>query len=285
MKRAGAALPIVLVPVGTDEEALDGCLAALETATPPGTRVWLADDAQAGPRGLAILQRWLAQTRLQAAHTRRSAPLGEAAHVAQALAACGEEDVVVLASDARPTPGWLERLAQCLADDPEIATATPWCNAGEVAAWPRIGEITPLTLAPARLAQACAQLAGGACPTLPSAVSHAVLLRGRARVAAGGVDGESYRAWPAALADLSLRLAGLGGRSVLCPGAFVLREREGEPHPGDGDLLAARWPGWHASIAHFLMQDPLHALRAQLHAALARLEQAPPQPDLFAGGA
>lgn len=226
MSRPGAALPIVLVPVGTDEEALDACLAALEAATPAGTRVWLADDAQAGPRGLAIIQRWLAQTRLQAAHTRRSAPLGEAAHVAQALQACGEDDVAVLASDARPAPGWLERLAQCLADDPGIATATPWCNAGEVAAWPRIGEIVPLALAPARLAQACAQLAGAACPPLPSAVSHAVLLRGRARVAAA----------------------------------------------------------WHADIARCLMQDPLHALRSQLHAALAQLEHGSPQPDLFAGG-
>lgn len=282
MSRAGVALPIVLVPVGTDEDALDACLAALEAGTPPGTRVWLADDAQAGPRGLAIIQRWLAQTRLQAAHTRRSAPLGEAAHVAQALQACGEEDVAVLASDARPAPGWLERLAECLAQDPGIATATPWSNAGEIAAWPRIGEIVPLGLAPARLAQACAQLAGP-CPALPSAVSHAVLLRGRARVAAGGVDGETYRAWPAALADLSLRLAGLGGRNVLCPTAFVLREREGEPHPGDGDLLAARWPAWHAEIARCLMHDPLHALRARLQSALARLEHGSPQPDLFTG--
>lgn len=281
MSRPGAALPIVLVPVGTDEEALDACLAALEAATPAGTRVWLADDAQAGPRGLAIIRRWLAQTRLQAAHTRRSAPLGEAAHVAQALHACGEEDVAVLASDAQPTPGWLERLAQCLAGDPGIATVTPWCNAGEVAAWPRIGEIVPLQTPPARLAQACAMLTGP-CPPLPTAVSHAVLLRGRARVVAGGVDGESYHGWPAALADLSLRLAGLGGRSVLCPAAFVLREREGRPQPGDSDLLAARWPAWHAEIARCLMQDPLPALRAQLHTALEELEHASPQPDLFA---
>lgn len=281
MSQAGAALPIVLVPVGTDEDALDACLAALEAATPAGTRVWLADDAQAGPRGLAIIQRWLTQTRLQAAHTRRKAAVGEAAHVADALRVCGEADVVVLASDAQPTPGWLEHLADCLAQDPAIVTATPWCNAGEVAAWPRIGEIVSLQIPPARLAQACATLTGP-CPTLPAAVSHAVLLRGRARVAAGGVDGESYRGWPAALADLSLRLAGLGGRNVLCPTAFVLREREGAPHPGDGDLLAARWPTWHASIAHCLMQDPLHALRARLHTALVELEKASPQPDLFA---
>ena len=48
------ALPIVLLPIGTDDAALDACLAALEQGTPAGTRVWLLDDAQAGPRGIAI---------------------------------------------------------------------------------------------------------------------------------------------------------------------------------------------------------------------------------------
>ena len=44
-----AALPIVLLPIGTDDAALDACLAALDNGTPPGTRIWLLDDAQAGP--------------------------------------------------------------------------------------------------------------------------------------------------------------------------------------------------------------------------------------------
>lgn len=58
---APASLPIVLLPVGVDDDALDATLAALDHATPAGSRVWLADDAQAGPRGLAIIERWLAQ--------------------------------------------------------------------------------------------------------------------------------------------------------------------------------------------------------------------------------
>ena len=59
-----AGLPIVLVPVGVDEDALDACLAALDAGTPAGTRVWLADDAQAGPRGTAIIEGWLRTTAL-----------------------------------------------------------------------------------------------------------------------------------------------------------------------------------------------------------------------------
>lgn len=280
MSPAASALPIVLVPVGTDEDALDACLAALEAGTPAGTRVWLADDAQAGPRGTALIEGWLKTTRLQAAHTRRASPIGEAAHIEEALRACGDADVAILASDARPTPGWLQQLAACLAGDAVIATATPWSNAGEAASWPRIGEIVDVDEDPSRLARACTQLPARR-PELPSAVGHAVLIRGSARRRAGGLDASSYGSWYAALIDLSLRLSGLGGRNALCETAFVLRDAEGVPSDGDMDRLSVRWPAWHARLAQFLMDDPLHAVRAQLAARLAELDRASPQPDLF----
>lgn len=274
-------LPIVLVPVGVDEDALDACLAALDAGTPAGTRVWLADDAQAGPRGTALIEGWLKTTPLQGAHTRRASSIGEAAHLDEALRACGDADVAILASDARPTPGWLQQLVDCVARDASIATATPWCNAGEAASWPRVGEVVDLDEEPSRLARACAQLAARH-PELPAAVGHAVLVRGSARARAGGLDPSSYRSWYAALIDLSLRLSGLGWRNALCETAFVLRDLEGVPFDGDMDRLSVRWPAWHARLANFLMEDPLHALRAQLGARLAELDRGSPQQDLFA---
>src|SRR5690606_8116388 len=141
-----AELPVIALPVGADDDALDACLAALDAGTPPGTRIWLADDAQAGPRGLAIIERWLASPPLQAA---------------------------------------------CFARDASIASATPWCNAGEVAAWPRIGEVAPMPGEPDRLARACAAMPP-LHPELPAAVAHAVMLRGSARGRAGGLDAASY---------------------------------------------------------------------------------------------
>ncbi len=281
MAALAGALPIVLVPVGVDEDALDACLAALDAGTPAGTRVWLADDAQAGPRGTAVIEGWLKNTSLQAAHTRRAVPIGEAAHIDEALRACGDADVAILSGDARPAPGWLQQLSACLARDPAIATATPWSNAGEAASWPRIGEIVGIEEDPARLARACAQLPAHH-PELPSAVGHAVLLRGSARKRAGGLDPSSYRSWYAALIDLSLRLSGLGWRNALCETAFVLRDVEGVPFDGDMDRLSVRWPAWHARLAQFLMDDPLHALRTQLGVRLAELDSGSPQQDLFA---
>ena len=280
----GPGLPIVVLPVGSDDDALDACLAALEAGTPAGTRVWLADDAQTGPRGYAIIERWLARTALKADYTRRQRSIGEVAHLDEVLAACGEADVAVLAADAVPLPGWLERLAACLASDGAIASATPWCNAGETAAWPRIGEIGALPAEPAQLAHAAARMPLSH-PELPAAVGHAVLLRGSARARARGLDGASYGSWYAGLIDLSLRLSGLGWRNVLCESAFVARRREGVALEGDMDRIAVRWPGWHARVAGFLMRDPLREARGQLAGLVAGLALPPPQPDLFAAAA
>lgn len=276
----GAALPVVLLPVGADDDALDACLAALDAGTPAGTRVWLADDAQAGPRGLAIIERWLQKTRLKADYSRRQRRIGQVAHLDEALTACGDDDVVVLAADAIPSPGWLAQLTACLARDPAIATATPWCNAGEAASWPRIGEVAPMPDDIARLAQACAAMPPRH-PELPAAISHAVALRGHARQRAGGLDAASYGSWYAALVDLSLRLSGQGWRNVLCETAFVARGDEGGASEGDMDVLTARWPGWHARLASFLMEDPLHAAREELAQRVDDSDERP-QRELFA---
>ncbi|MGH8078283.1 MAG: glycosyltransferase, partial [Lysobacter sp.] len=274
-------LPIVVLPVGVDDDALDACLAALETGTPRGTRVWLADDAQAGPRGYAIIERWMARTALKADYTRRQRGIGEVAHLDEALAACGDADVAVLAADAVPAPGWLERLSACFDADGAIASATPWSNAGETAAWPRIGEIEAMPDDLDRLARAAAAMPATT-PELPAAVAHAVLLRGSARKRVGGLDAASYGSWYAALIDLSLRLSGLGWRNALCDTAFVGRRGEGGPFDGDMDRIAVRWPDWHARIAGFLMDDPLLAARVQLTSLFDNVGPRDPQRDLFA---
>jgi hypothetical protein len=280
MTGGGGSLPVVLLPVGVDDAALDACLAALDASTPADTRVWLIDDAQAGPRGVDIMQRWLQRTPLRADYTRRQRMAGEVVHLDEALRACGGADVAVLAGDALPAPGWLSRLAACFARDASIASATPWCNVGESAGWPRV-EPQPPPADAAAIARAAATLPP-AHPELPAAVEHAVLLRGSARMKAGGLDTASYASWYAALTDLSMRMSGLGWRNALCETAFVARLREGAPAEGDMDALAVRWPDWNARIAGCLMDDPLRGLRDELGRRLQAQDDAGPQRGLFA---
>ncbi len=275
-----ATLPVILLPVGVDDDALDACLGALDAGTPAGSRIWLADDAQAGPRASAIIERWLKRTPLQADYTRRQQMIGEVAHLDEMLSACAGADVVVLAPDAQPLPGWLQQLAACFSRDASIASATPWCNAGEAASWPRLGEIELPPLNFERTAAACAAMPPGH-PELPAAVNHAVALRGSARQRAGGLDASSYASWYAALIDLSLRLSGLGWRNALCETAFVARGGEGGPAEGDMDAINARWPAWNARLANFLMNDPLRAPRERLVSLYADIGSPEPQRELF----
>jgi len=271
---------IVLLPLCVDDAALDRCLAALDDATPAGTAIWLADDAQAGPRARGVVEHWLARTPLRAEYTRRARALGEAAHLDEMLRACEGRDVAVLAPDSLPAPGWLEQLEACFARDQAIATATPWCNAGETAAWPRMGELNPPPDSLQQIARACAGMPPRHAE-LPSAVTHAVLVRGSARRRAGGLDIGSYASWSAALVDLSLRMAGLGWRNVICDTAFVARGREAPNWPADMDALAARWPTWAPRLANFLMRDPLHDERQDLQARYRQAIMPLAQGELF----
>ncbi len=272
---------IVLLPIGVDDSALDRCLAALDAGSPPATPVWLADDGQAGPRAQAVIEHWLAHTPLRAEYTRRARAIGEVAHLDEMLRACEGSDVVVLAPDAVPAPGWLQQLDACFARDASIGSATPWCNAGETAAWPRLGEIDPVPDDLSALAQACAALPSQH-PELPSAVTHAVILRANARRKAGGLDMHSYASWNAALIDLSLRMAGLGWRNALCENAFVGREGEAQAQEGDMEALGTRWPAWQPRLAGFLMSDPLLQLRRDLQHLHQQAIMPRSQGDLFA---
>lgn len=275
---------VVLLPIGVDDTALDRCLGALDAGTAAGTAIWLADDGQAGPRAQAVIEHWLAHTALQAEYTRRARAIGEVAHLDEMLRACDGTDVVVLAPDAVPAPGWLQQLEACFARDASIGSATPWCNAGETAAWPRLGEINPVPDHLDAMAQACAALPS-LHPELPSAVTHAVLLRANARRKAGGLDMHSYASWSAALIDLSLRMAGLGWRNALCENAFVAREGESQAQEGDMEALGTRWPAWPPRLAGFLMADPLRATREALQHLRQQAIMPRSQGDLFAAPA
>ena len=76
--------------------------------------------------------------------------------------------------------------------------------------------------------------------------------------------------------------AGHGWRNALCETAFVACRDEARPADGDQDLLAARWPAWHARLAGFLMDDPLRARRGELRECMAALAAQGLQRDMFA---
>lgn len=280
-------LPVVVVPVFNALEAVDACLAALDRTLAPGTRVLLADDASSDPRVPALLEGWVRRTRLAARLVRRERNLGFPANCNAAFAETGEDDVVLLNSDAEPQGPWLERLAACLASDHGIASATPWSNNGEIVSFPRFVSPNPVPGDPAAIAIAAARLAP-AYPVLPTAVGFCMALRRAALCAVGGFDAETFGRGYGEENDWCLRAEAHGWRHVLCDDAYVVHHGHASfaatgLAPGGENLrrLNARWPGYNERIARYILDDPLRGPRQRLAEALAMLAAESPQGDLF----
>ena len=281
-------LPTVIVPVHNALEALDACLASLDRTLPAGAAVLVADDASSDPRIAPMLASWASRTALAARVVRRERNLGFPANCNAAFVETGDADVVLLNSDTVTTPGWLARLAECVASDPRIATATPWSNNAEICSFPRFCEDNP----PPEHADALADAAAGMpreFPDLPTAVGFCMVVRREALRAIGDFDAATFGAGYGEENDLSLRAASMGWRNVLCPTAYVVHHGGASFAPlglapnGDGlARLLARWPDYHERVARFILDDPLRPFREKLAGRLAALDAAGPQRDLFA---
>ena len=240
---------------------------ALPRSTParrPAARVWLADDAQAGPRGA---RRHRALAAAHDAGGRITAAASAASARSRIWTNCSPPAATPMSWCSRPArcrlPAGLAQLAACFARDAvdrhrdalvrmpgkprrgRAAARSPRCPTNRSA-----------------LARACAAHAAAASRTAPPRSPHAVALRGSARARAGGLDAASYGSWYArAGRPVAAPVGpGLAQRAVR---DRIRRMRRTRARPADGDLdaLAARWPGWHARLAGFLMDDPLHAAR------------------------
>lgn len=277
-----ASLPSVIVPVFNCLSALDACLASLERTLPPATVVLVADDASTDPQVEPLARGWCSRSQLQARYLRRQHQLGLAGNLNAAIAVLENDDVVLLEPQVVTTPGWLQQMARCAANDPRIATATPWSNA-DLCAFPRFGENNPPPEFPEAIAEAAASAGWTDSPQLPTSASACLFLRRIALRQLGSLDADTFSD-ARAIDDFCRRADAMGWSNVLCPGAFVVRNGGEQAFAMLGDHLArllARWPDYQEQVAKFILADPLRPLRERLQARIDELANSGPQRDLF----
>ncbi|MCB1554476.1 MAG: glycosyltransferase [Xanthomonadales bacterium] len=278
--RARADAPAVIVPVYNAVDALTECLESLLPTLRADVPLLLADDASPDPRIRPLLESLPARhPGLNIRVMRQSCNLGFVGNCIAAVDACPGRDVVLLNSDTRVTPGWIEQLAQCAASDPAIATITPWSNNAEICSYPKFCVANPMPEADeaACIADAAAELADEAPVDLPTGVGFAMWIRRSAWDTLGGFDAATFGRGYGEENDFCRRAAAHGWRNVLCPSAYVAHRghasfAETGHKPGGENLarLTHRYPDYNHLVADFIARDPLHELRARLDEALAR---------------
>jgi GT2 family glycosyltransferase len=278
----------IIVPIFNAFEALDICLAALLRTLNASAKVILANDASTDPRIEGLLQQFESRATFSVRTISREHNLGFPENCNRGFIEAGDDDVLLLNSDAIVTPDWLENMLALAAVDETIATITPWSNNAEICSFPHFCEYSPVPENYELIAQAAAMMPLDASHELPTAMGFCMWIRRAALRQCGDFDAATFGRGYGEENDLCRRFAAMSWRNILCTRAYVahLGSQSFAPlnlGPGGENLqkLLARWPDYHEQVARFIMADPLKPLRAQLSENILRIQQQGPQGDLF----
>ncbi|WP_143133258.1 glycosyltransferase family 2 protein [Pseudoduganella namucuonensis] len=271
----------IVIPVYGDAPRTRACIESVLTSLRHNTTpaaLLVVDDASPEPELSAWLDTQAANGRLHLLRNPRN--LGFIETCNRAMREHPERDIMLLNADTLVHGDWLDRLRATLYSAPDIATATPWTNNGEISSFPKIATNArgPNPAQLARLdgtAAALRQSGRTEDLELPTCCGFAMLIKRSVLDEIGLLDGVHLVRGYGEEVDWCLRASATGHRHLLSTGVFIahtgtvsfrfektLRVRENRA------VLAARYPRYHADYARFLSDDPLLEARTALRDAL-----------------
>lgn len=269
-------MPRVVVPVFNAFEHLQECLDSIARTLPPDTHVVLIDDASTDTRVRPLLQSWVAEDETNRELQTNAKNVGFVATANRGLLDA-RSDVVLLNSDTRVTPGWLESLAACLASDSAIATATPWSNNGEIVSIPDFCVNNPPPENADDIAGAIKGCGQPVYPELPTAVGFCMAISLKAIEQVGVFDEAAFGRGYGEENDFCQRAVQAGLRNVLCDDAYVAHHGGAsfaplglKPDEQSMQRLLARHPGYQHEVSSFIQNDPLAPRRLEILDCLER---------------
>lgn len=198
-----------------------------------------------------------------------------------------DRDVVILNSDTRVHPGWLDRLAAHGEAEPRAASVTPLSNNATVCSYPRMlhSNWERLELDDAALDALAAKANAGRHIEVPTGVGFCMWMRRAALDAVGWLDVERFGRGYGEENDWCMRANAAGWVQLVASDVYVLhqgsvsfRAEASERTRAGVATLLQRHPDYQLRIDEWIARDPLHAERARLD--VARLKRAAEvQPD------
>jgi O-antigen biosynthesis protein len=279
------ALPTVIVPVYVDREATIACFEALlksgatftsRTTNPPkgSFRVLAVDDASPDFTLRAYLRQLAREERIDLLVN--SANLGFVGAINRALSEVVHGDVVLLNADTMVSPGFVERLATSVYSEPNIGTATPLSNNGDIFSFPRPGFENPVPSYDDLVAldQATATANGTSVVDTPSGIGFCLYITRDCLDAVGGLS-ESFERGYLEDVDFCLRAREHGFRNVCAAGVYVAHHGSKSFKREKRSLVLRnlavidqRFPSYRRECLAFEAADPLKTVRSRLERVL-----------------
>jgi GT2 family glycosyltransferase len=187
--------------------------------------------------------------------------------------------VVVLNTDLVLPPQWLARLIAPLLNRDDIATVTPFTNAGTVCSFPIIGEDNPLfkniPVEDVDRSFQSVQCRDGI--DIPSGVGFCMAMNKEVIARIGYFDSETYGFGYGEENDWSLKAHRLGFRNILMPTMYVwhkhggvyLAEEKRQLIAKNMKIINAKFPEYHNMVRRHFAEDSVGPLRSLIAAKIS----------------
>jgi GT2 family glycosyltransferase len=186
-------------------------------------------------------------------------------------------DVILLNSDTRVPPNWLERLRTCAQSRPRVGTVTPFSNNAEICSYPvfcRETLVADLELTDLEAALALAD--DGDYPEVPTAVGFCMYIRRELIDRIGVFDAERFGQGYGEENDFCMRATAAGFSHLLCTSTYVVH-RGGRSFQTETQTLKENnlkvllqlYPDYSDRVARFVAADPIQPYRQRVVDKLA----------------
>ena len=266
----------IIVPVYNAYDDVRVCLERLRDHTPRFAKVVVVDDCSTDSRIADLLD---SHADWQQLHVVRNAEnLGFTKTVNTAIDMCPDDDVVLLNSDARVTPGWLGGMLLAASSDNRIATVTAMSDRAGAFSAPNIGNDNPLPdgVNEVDFARAFRRRSFGLYPEVPTGNGFCMWISRECLDSIGGLDAEAFPRGYGEENDFCMRAQRAGWHNIIDDRTYVFHDRSKSFGESKTELLASgravideRYPEYSRAVRVFRESWEIQAARGAARLALA----------------
>lgn len=233
------ALVSIIIPVYNAADDFQLCIDRLLSHTKSNVDVIVIDDASTDPKIREIFNNLSKYKNIRI--FRNDKNLGFTRTINRGIGLAGENDVVLLNSDARVTPRWLEGIKTALATDPNIATVTPMSDRAGAFSAPDIGNdnFLPEGVTEEDYAIAFRRRSLGLYPSVPTGNGFCLYIRRACLKQVGLLDPDAFPKGYGEENDFCMRALRKGWRHVIDDRTYVFHERSKSFGEAKSELLKA----------------------------------------------
>lgn len=265
----------VIVPIYNAVDDVHVCIERLKSYTPKNIDIILINDASTDPRIKAVLDDAQCTPNFRIFNNDKN--LGFTKTVNRGIELAGENDVILLNSDARVTPRWIQGFQRALATDYKIATVTAMSDRAGAFSAPNIGNDNelPSEVREEDYAIAFRRNSIGAYPTVPTGNGFCMYIRRSCIKQIGILDADAFPRGYGEENDFCMRARAAGWRNIIDDRTYIFHDRSKSFGGEKEELIKAgraiidlRYPDYKKATAIFKESPLLKVARFKAKHAL-----------------